>query len=191
MAQALTKQQTVVISALWFAGVVLLATAGWFVYRPVLGQRYQTRGEVALAALRQEEATAAFARAASYGAEVSLLQTYRVHDPRAFSDLIARHGSPQLQQKLTEALREGDPAELITRASALAADGYTALAQYPLQAAVSQNPELPQAHHALARIYDALGQPELAANARKNRDQLTKRYLWEEQGLLNSDGTLR
>lgn len=191
MAEELNRLQTWVVASLWFAGMAVLALAGWYTYRPVLAERYVAKGEAALVTLRQKEADEAFALASRYGADVTVLRSYRVHDPKGFKGLIDEKGSTELRQKLEEALKEGAPTQLIERADVLAADGFLSLAQYPLLAAIERNPELPQAYHALVQVYDALGETELAATARANRDRLTKRYLWEEQGLLNPDGSLR
>lgn len=191
MAERLSKAQAFTICTLWLGGMVVLAVAGWFVYRPVLAARYVAKAEAALVALRQEPADEALAQAAKLGADVAVLQTYRTTDPRAFQSLIIQKGTPQLQQKLAEALREGDPSELMSRARMLASEGYPALAQYPLQQALAKNAELPQVHHALFQLYQVLELPEQASAAKAARDQLTKRYFWEEQGLLNPDGTLR
>ncbi len=191
MAERLSRAQALTICVLWLGGMVVLAVAGWYLYRPVLAARYVAKAEAALVALRQEPADEALAQAAKLGADVAVLQTYRTTDPRAFQTLIAQKGTPQLQQKLAEALREGEPGELVSRARALANEGYPALAQYPLQQALAKDPELPQVHHALFELYQTLGLPEQASVARAARDRLTKRYLWEEQGLLNPDGTLR
>jgi tetratricopeptide (TPR) repeat protein len=155
-----------------------------------MATRYVSQGKVKLTALDTTGALNSFTRAVSLEREnvgeaedLLKLTTEGRADIAVLRDYLAANGRSDVVAQIDAATRKFQtPKEALTAGIAYYLAGEYQYARYPLEAALEQDPNYPEALHYLALTYDTYTQLDqtYAAEAeylRKKRDTLSPRWL--------------
>lgn len=157
--------------------------------RHIFANRFLERGDTFFSSLEYDSAEREYDKALLYDKNMTLAADHLAlvkeapTDIAVARDFFAEKGRREVVDRIDAAKEHfTDPKKALETGATLYQQGQYVYAQYPLQTAVTLDPEYPEAWHYLALTYDHLAKEnarfrEKAVEARAKRDALTPRYL--------------